>query len=177
MDLQAQIVIDPNGMILRMLYYKPQAYYKTLEKVANACRESVFNFQYTDICEWLSNQALYQIYPPRSGYIPRPSYNNVKKPNSLHSDDLFYMPWGKIKGFSSGPGRRILAKRPFRGQHSNELAISNFSEARVKDNTILLDNTLFIHSLSDNSELQLSIFFRMEDLGAVPCNKKEYTFE
>ncbi|CAH1759066.1 8903_t:CDS:2, partial [Entrophospora sp. SA101] len=163
---QAQIVIDPKGMIIRMLYYRPQAYYKTLEKVANACRESVFNFQYTDICEWPSNQALYQIYPPISGYIPRPSYNNAKKPNLLHFDDLFYMPWGKIKGmllrmctqtqislcvalgFSSGPGRRILgfierfngtsAKRPFRGQHSNELAIGNVSEARVKDNTSIL---------------------------------------
>lgn len=101
MDSQAQIVIDPKEelrIVLRILYYRPQGYYKTPKKLNKACKESGFNFFYIDICEWLYKQALYQIYLPRPSYIPRPSYNNVRRPNALHFADVLYMPWDKIKG-------------------------------------------------------------------------------
>ena len=101
MDLQAQIVIDPKEelrIVLRMIYYKPGRLYKSFDKLAETSRKAGYNFNYLDICEWLYNQALYQIYSPKPAYIPRPSYNNVRRPNALHFADLLYMPWDEING-------------------------------------------------------------------------------
>src|SRR5689334_24474075 len=101
MDLQPQIIIDPKEelrIVLRTIYYSPIGLYKSFDKFAEAVKDAGYNFKYSDIREWLSKQALYQIYYPRPGYIPRPSYNNVRRPNALHFADIVYMPLDKVKG-------------------------------------------------------------------------------
>ena len=101
MNLQPQIIIDPKEeleIVLRVIYYKPGGLYKSFDKLAKASSNAGYNFKYPDICAWLFKQALYQIYSPQPGYIPQPSYNNVRRPNALHFADIVYMPWDKVKG-------------------------------------------------------------------------------
>lgn len=101
MDSEPQIIIDPKEelrIVLRIIYYRACGLYKSSDKLAKAVRDAGYNFKYSDICEWLFRQALYQIYMPRPRYIPRPSYNNVRRPNALHFADVVYMPWDKFRG-------------------------------------------------------------------------------
>ena len=63
------IYIDPKEeirIVCRILYYRPQGYYRTAEKLRNACKKAGNNFSLADVREWLDKQALHQIHkaPP-----------------------------------------------------------------------------------------------------------------
>ena len=101
MDLQAQIVIDPKEelrIVLRIFYYRTQGYYRSPDKLLDAVKEEGYNFDISDVREWLNNQVMHIVYNPRPKYIPRPSYNNVRRPNALHFADVLYMPWDLFRG-------------------------------------------------------------------------------
>ena len=101
MDLQAQIVIDPKEelrIVLRIFYYRAQGYYRSPDKLLDAVKEEGYNFDISDVREWLNNQVMHIVYNPRPKYIPRPSYNNVRRPNALHFADVLYMPWDLFRG-------------------------------------------------------------------------------
>ena len=62
------ISIDPTiarkldiAIELRKLYYRPQGYYRTAEKLRDACKKTGNNFSLADVREWLNKQALHQI--------------------------------------------------------------------------------------------------------------------
>ena len=101
MDLQPQIVIDPKEevrIVLQIFYYRPQGFYRSAYKLLNVVKEAGYNFGITDVQKWLNRQVAHIIHKPRPKYIPRPSYNNVRRPNALHFADVLYMPWDTIRG-------------------------------------------------------------------------------
>ena len=96
-----QIVIDPKEelrIVLKIFYYRPQGYYRTPDKLLDAVKEEGYNFDISDVREWLNKQVLHIIYSPRPKHIPRPSFNNVRRPNALHFADIIYMPWDLVRG-------------------------------------------------------------------------------
>lgn len=101
MELEAQILIDPKEelrIVLRIFYYRPEGYYQSPDKLLSATREAGYNFEISDVRTWLNKQVIHIIHSPRPKYIPRPSYNNVRRPNALHFADVLYMPWDTIRG-------------------------------------------------------------------------------
>jgi hypothetical protein len=89
---------------LRKLYYRPQGYYRTAEKLRDACKKAGNNFSLADVREWLDNQALHQIHKPRPKFIQYASFNSIQDLNEMHQSDLTPMPHDKI-------GNRIFKYR------------------------------------------------------------------
>src|SRR5437762_6579695 len=58
-------------LALQKLYYRPEGYYRTAEKMQTACKRARYGFTLTVIKNWLNKQALYQIHKPRPKYIPQ----------------------------------------------------------------------------------------------------------
>ncbi|CAJ0630227.1 10736_t:CDS:2 [Entrophospora sp. SA101] len=56
-------------IILQKLYYRPDGYYRTVEKMHNACKKAGYNFSLNDIKECLEKQILYLIHKPRPRFI------------------------------------------------------------------------------------------------------------
>ena len=78
---------------LAKIYYSPQGYWKgvsAIKKLADAAKvpENVAK-------QWLYKQAIWQIYLPSPGYIPRPKFD-VSTPNSVHQADLLFLPHDKL---------------------------------------------------------------------------------
>ena len=98
------IYIDPQKahdldrhLALQKLYYRPESYYRTAEKMQTACKRSRYGFTLTVIKNWLNKQALYQIHKPRPKYIPQASFNNITVPMEVIQADLCYMPYDRIE--------------------------------------------------------------------------------
>ena len=75
--------------ILSRLYYSTHGYWKgyaAIPKLASAAKVSENVAR-----KWLERQALWQIYLPPPGYIPRPHWV-VDKPNQIHQADLLFLP-------------------------------------------------------------------------------------
>src|SRR6185312_16268553 len=83
---------------LRKLYYRPQGYYRTTEKLRDACKKAGNNFSLVDVRGWLDKQALHQIHKPRPKFIPCASFNNITVPMEVIQVDLCYMPHDKFRG-------------------------------------------------------------------------------
>ena len=71
------IYIDPQkarnldrDLAFQKLYYRPEGYYRTAEKMQMACKKARYKFSLTEIKNWLNKQALHQIHKPRPKYIP-----------------------------------------------------------------------------------------------------------
>ena len=78
---------------LSTLYYSPRGYWKGLaavEKLASAAK--VTEQQAKD---WLKRQAIWQIYLPAPGHIPRPKFD-VAVPNEVHQADLLFLPQDRV---------------------------------------------------------------------------------
>jgi len=97
------IFIDPQkardldrDLALQKLYYRPEGYYRTAEKMQTACKRARYGFTLTVIKNWLNKQALYQIHKPRPKYIPQASFNNITVPMEVIQADLCYMPYDRI---------------------------------------------------------------------------------
>jgi len=83
-------------IILQKLYYRPDGYYRTVEKMHNACKKAGYNFSLNDIKEWLEKQILYLIHKPRPRFIQYASFNGIQNLNEMHQSDLTPMPHDKI---------------------------------------------------------------------------------
>jgi len=93
------IYIDPKEevcIVCHDLYYKPQGYYTSAEKLLDACKRTGHNFSLTDVKEWLNKQAIYQIHRPRPKFIPCASFCNISVPFEVVQVDILYMPYDKV---------------------------------------------------------------------------------
>jgi len=105
------ISIDPKiarrldiAIELRKLYYRPQGYYRTSEKLHAACKKAGNNFSLADVREWLNKQALHQIHKPRPKFIQYASFNGIQRLNQMHQSDTTPMPHDKV-------GKRVYKYR------------------------------------------------------------------
>ncbi|CAJ0885464.1 17595_t:CDS:2 [Entrophospora sp. SA101] len=83
-------------IILQKLYYRPDGYYRTVEKMHNACKKAGYNFSLNDIKECLEKQILYLIHKPRPRFIQYASFNGIQNLNEMHQSNLTPMPHDKI---------------------------------------------------------------------------------
>ena len=83
-------------MICKLIYYRPEGYYRMAKKFHEACKKAGYNFHPKDIRDWLHRQSSWQIHAPRPRYIPRPSFNKIMVPNEALQADILYMPYDKI---------------------------------------------------------------------------------
>lgn len=97
------ISIDPEksrkldiGIALQKLYYKPEGYHRTINKLYEASEKAGYDFTIVEIREWLEKQAIHQIHMPPPSYIPRASFNSIQIPNECHQVDILYTPHDKI---------------------------------------------------------------------------------
>jgi hypothetical protein len=82
--------------ILQKAYYQPSGYYCFPEKLQAKVHEEGYDFEISDITEWLHKQAMWQIYSPVSKYIPQVSFNKITQPNMYYQVDILYMPYDTV---------------------------------------------------------------------------------
>ncbi|CAG8465884.1 2233_t:CDS:1, partial [Cetraspora pellucida] len=82
---------------LQKIYYRPEDYYWTAEKIRDASRRSKYNFLLAEICNWLNKQAIFQVHKPPPRYISQVLFNTIQIPNECHQADILYMPYNKIE--------------------------------------------------------------------------------
>ena len=82
---------------MEKVYYSAKGYWKGYAAIEKLSRAAGVSEQ--DAKEWLTKQALWQIYLAPPEYIPRPRWT-VSKPNQVHQADLLFLPhdtiWGKV---------------------------------------------------------------------------------
>ena len=105
------IYIDPQkardldqDLTLQEIYYRPEGYYRTAEKMLDACKKAGYKFTLSMIKKWLNRQALYQIHKPRPKFIQYASFNSIQTLNKAHQSDTTPMPYDKV-------GNRIYKHR------------------------------------------------------------------
>ena len=79
---------------LTKIYYSPKGYWKgmaAIKKLANAAKVSE-----DEAKQWLTKQALWQVYLPGPHYIPRPKFDVSTLPNAVHQADLLFLPHDKL---------------------------------------------------------------------------------
>ena len=84
------------GIALQKLYYKPDGYYRTVNKLHEASENVGYDFTLDEVRMWLEMQAIHQIHMPSPSYISRASFNSIQIPNECHQVDILYMPHDKI---------------------------------------------------------------------------------
>ena len=80
---------------LSKVYYSAKGYWKGYAAIGKLSKDA--GVSENDAKEWLEKQALWQIYLPPPGYIPRPRWT-VSKPNQVHQADLLFLPHDAIRG-------------------------------------------------------------------------------
>ena len=97
------IYIDPQkareldrDLTLQKLYYRPEGYYRTAEKMRDTCKKAGHEFTLMTIKNWLNKQALFQIHKPRPRFIQYASFNNIRTLNKVHQSDTTPMPHDKV---------------------------------------------------------------------------------
>jgi len=97
------IYIDPQkaqdldqDLAFQKLYYRPEGYYQTAEKMLDACKKAGYKFTLFMIKKWLNRQALYQIHKPRPKFIQYASFNSIQTLNKAHQSDTTPMPYDKV---------------------------------------------------------------------------------
>src|SRR6266542_5372825 len=94
-DLQKVQDLDQN-LALQKLYYRPEGYYRTAEKMQIACKRARYGFTLTVIKNWLNKQALHQIHKRQLEFILQASFSNITVPIEVIQADLCYMPYDLI---------------------------------------------------------------------------------
>ena len=89
---------------LQKLYYRPEGYYRTVEKLYNASCIAGYDFSLTDIKNWLNNQITFLAHKPRPKFIQYASFNGIRDLNEVHKSDLTPLSHDKI-------GNRIFKHR------------------------------------------------------------------
>ena len=64
-------------LALQKLYYRPEGYYRSAEKMQMACKKAGYRFTLAVIKNWLNKQALHQIHKPWPKFIQYASFNNI----------------------------------------------------------------------------------------------------
>ena len=78
---------------LSKIYYSPRGYWKGLAAIKQLAAAAKVS---EDVAkQWLTKQALWQIYLPGPRYIPRPKFD-VSLPNAVHQADLLFLPHDKL---------------------------------------------------------------------------------
>ena len=78
---------------LSKIYYSPKGYWKGLAAIKQLAAAAKVS---EDVAkQWLTKQALWQVYLPGSRYIPRPNFD-VSLPNAVHQADLLFLPHDKL---------------------------------------------------------------------------------
>ena len=82
---------------LATVYYSPKGYWKGEGAVKKLVHETRVSEKI--VKEWLSKQALWQIYLPSPRYIPRPTSVNSDEavPNDMHEADLLFLPHDTVR--------------------------------------------------------------------------------
>ena len=78
---------------LKKIYYSPKGYWKGLTAIKKLSEEAKVSEAVAK--NWLSKQAIWQIYLPAPKKIIRPKFENYI-PNDTHQIDLLYLPYDKI---------------------------------------------------------------------------------
>ncbi|CAB5352244.1 unnamed protein product [Rhizophagus irregularis] len=82
--------------ILREFYYTPSGYYQSAQKFHEAVKKQGYDYDLSDIRDFLYRQAVWQVHAPRPKYIPYASFSNITIPNECHQADILYMPHDKV---------------------------------------------------------------------------------
>ena len=97
------IYIDPQRVrdldkeiTLQKIYYRPEGYYRTAEKMRDACRRAGHNFSLADIKNWLNKQITFLVHKPRPRFIQYASFNGIRDLNEVHKSDLTPLSHDKI---------------------------------------------------------------------------------
>ncbi|RHZ57327.1 hypothetical protein Glove_390g46 [Diversispora epigaea] len=105
------IYIDPQkaheldrNIALQKLYYRPEGYFRTIEKMRDATCIAGYKFLLTDIKDWLNKQITFLVYKPRPKFIQYASFNGIRALNEVHQSDLTPLSFDKI-------GNRIFKHR------------------------------------------------------------------
>ena len=82
---------------LRSLFYSTQGYWRGEEAVDKLHEETGLDKK--NIRHWLRKQAVWQIYLPSPGQVPRRTMMNTESvsPNLAHQMDVLYLPWDTVK--------------------------------------------------------------------------------
>ena len=75
-DLEKSRKLDI-GIALQKLYYKPEGYHRTVNKLYDASQDAGYDFTIDEVRMWLEKQAVYQIH------MPSPKYRGVPKVSAL----------------------------------------------------------------------------------------------
>lgn len=78
---------------LQKIFYSPWGYWTGLATVKNLAVSAKVS---ENSWEWLSKQAICQIYLPTQRHIPRPKFG-MSASNEVHQADLLYPPYDKVK--------------------------------------------------------------------------------
>ena len=78
---------------LHKAYYSVEGYWKGYSAVSKLAAAT--GVDVAIVKEWLSKQAMWQIYLPPPKHIPQPHWN-VSKPNFIHQADLLFLPHDTI---------------------------------------------------------------------------------
>jgi hypothetical protein len=102
-SLLPQIFINPafnkqieQNYIFQRIYYQPSGYYCSPERLQTKVYEESYDFEISDITEWLHKQAMWQIHSPASKYIPQVSFNKIIQPNIYYQADILYLPYDTV---------------------------------------------------------------------------------
>ena len=81
---------------LAKMYYSPRGYWKGQGAIKKLTIEA--KVSESKAREWLTKQAIWQIYLPYPKYIPTPTSANAlqQKPNHVHQVDLLFLPHDTI---------------------------------------------------------------------------------
>ncbi|GBB87089.1 hypothetical protein RclHR1_13550007 [Rhizophagus clarus] len=67
--------------ILREIYYAPSGYYQSAQKFHEAVKKQEYDYDLSDVRDFLHRQAMWQIHAPHPKHIPYDSFNNIIVPN------------------------------------------------------------------------------------------------
>ena len=129
------IYIDPQkaqdldqDLTLQEIYYRPEDYYQTAEKMLNAYKKAKYKFTLSMIKKWLNCQALYQIHKPQPKFIQYASFNDIQDLNNVHQSNTTPFSHCKI-GNRIYKHRLVIKNMATRFRRS--FALTNKSSAQV----------------------------------------------
>ncbi|RHZ78663.1 hypothetical protein Glove_158g91 [Diversispora epigaea] len=91
-------------IVMQKLYYQPEGYYRTAEKIRDACKKAGYNFSLSVIRNWLNEQITFLTHKPQPKFIQYASFNGIQDLNEMHQSDLTPLSLDKI-------GNRIFKHR------------------------------------------------------------------
>ncbi len=113
---------------MQEIYYRPEGYYQTAEKMLDACKKAGYKFTLSMIKKWLNRQALYQIHKPQLKFIQYASFNDIQDLNDVYQSDTIPFSHCKI-GNQIYKYRHVIKDIAIRFRHS--FALTNKLSAQV----------------------------------------------